>query len=247
MLGVLVCSAASAYAADKPVADASMQTSMQAWRAISQVERQYDIPRGLLHSMSLVETGQGQQGLLLPWPYTINVNHSVLKSFSTSDKAVAYLKELQRLGFKKFDIKMAGRRLRGLSATSAVALLDTTTSWPVQLRGGLFARRFDNKTDAVFFTRRLIDAGQTNVDIGLMQVNWKYHGEHFDNVATAFDSYQNLRYAVSYLLEHQKDLDWWGRVGRYHSGTGVHAKKYVEDVWAMYQKVHRLNQTGSKG
>jgi len=65
-------------------------------------------------------------------------------------------------------------------------------------------------------------------------------GENFKQVDHVFDPSKNVTYAVNYLRKHKKDRDWWRSVGRYHSGTEKHAKRYIENVWEMYQKVHRL-------
>lgn len=222
--------------------------AMGAWKALHDVEAENGIPHGLLHSISLVETGQGLEGQILPWPYTVNVNTTSSKKMGAY-KALLDLRHMQGLGFKRFNVTMAdGKKYSRISSTDAEDLLKRTPEdETVSLQGSVFAKRFNNKWSAVFFVNRMLAAGYDSVDIGLMQINWRYHSKAFTDVAEAFDPYKNARYAVSYLLEHRQDYDWWQSVGRYHSKTPKYATRYVKNVWAMYQKVHRLDQYGQQG
>lgn len=222
--------------------------AMNAWKALHDVESENGIPFGLLHSISLVETGQGMQGQILPWPYTANVNSTSVKK-EGAYKALLDVRHMSGLGFQKFNITLSnGKKFNRVDGKTAEELLGREPEdAKVQLQGAQFAKRFDNKWAAVFFVNRMIAAGYNSIDIGLMQVNWKYHSKAFANVAEAFDPYINARYAVSYLLEHRQDHDWWASVGRYHSKTPKYADRYVKNVWAMYQKVHRLGQYGQQG
>ena len=222
--------------------------AMEAWQALHDVEAENGIPHGLLHSISLVETGQGLEGQILPWPYTVNVNTTAAKKDAPFANLLN-LHHMQGLGFVKFNVTMGdGKKYERISAKDAEALLKRASEdKAVSLQGSVFSKRFNNKWAAVFFVNRMISAGYDSIDIGLMQINWRYHHKAFENVAEAFDPYKNARYAVSYLLEHRRDNDWWGSVGRYHSKTPKYATKYVKNVWAMYQKVHRLGKYGQQG
>lgn len=215
--------------------------ALQAWELLHNMEIEHNIPQGLLHAISLMETGGGMDGQMVPWPYAINVNTGSWQEGLPQDMAlqVGYL---ENLGFKEFTIrKPSTARKTDLSATEAKSLLKTMDpDLPVAIRGERFSKRFSNKWQAVFFVNRLLVAGHDNVDVGLMQVNWMYHGQNFTDLAEAFDPYHNVKYAVSYLLRHREKHDWWGSVGRYHSGTKHHAERYIKGVWGMYQKVHRL-------
>ncbi len=229
-------------------AGADKTVALSAWQALHDAEAKHSIPRGLLHSISLVETGQGLGNQYMPWPYTTNVNSS--RSIKApAQKALLEMKHLQNLGFKSFSIKKSsGKFYKSLSPKTAQAVLVAIDADDeVVLRGLRFSKRFKNKWEATFFVNRLLAAGHNNIDIGLMQVNWMYHGSNFADIAQAFDPYHNVRYAVSYLMEHRQNHDWWTSVGRYHSKTSVHADRYVKNVWAMYKKVHRLNYDGSQG
>jgi len=214
--------------------------SRDSWRIITKVEYREGIPKGLLHSMSLVETGMAQQGQVLPWPYTANVNTTAATAYKTRGEALSAIDDLRRLGFDKFTITADNLSRKYVSTNAAERFLNGIEADVFTVQGLSFSKRFQDKDNAVAFVKVLLDKGYTNVDVGLMQVNWKYHGENFTNLEDAFDPYKNVDYAVSYLRKHRQTRDWWGSVGRYHSGTRNHAEKYVKTVWAMYQKVHKL-------
>lgn len=238
---LLFTSAGAAVAKVKPL---DPEVAMDAWRLLHKMEEQHGIPQGLLHAISLVETGGGMGGQMVPWPYAINVNTGSWREGPANDLALD-VNYLSSLGFKKFTVRgPAGTAHEALSATEAKTLLQNAgTDLPYTMRGERFSRRFSGKWQAVFFVNRLLVAGHDNIDIGLMQVNWMYHGHHFNDLAEAFEPYHNVSYAVSYLMRHRERYDWWGSVGRYHSGTKTHADRYIKGVWGMYQKVHRIMPT----
>ena len=83
--------------------------AFRAWKVIASVERENGIPLGLLHSMSLVETGKGVNGKMLPWPYTVRLNSSVKRESRDSLMAVNNLIDLMKLGYRSFDVTIDGR------------------------------------------------------------------------------------------------------------------------------------------
>lgn len=213
-----------------------------AWLLISRAEKSYNIPPGLLHAMSLVETGQGIRGWVLPWPYTVGVNAPGGRTYSSPAEAQKGLSYYRTLGFVRFNVRAAGysrTNAKGAEVQSGIANLPAATTITLEPRN--FARRFNNEAEAETYATRLIGYGYTNLDIGMMQVNWKVHGKHFRSVGQALEPNNNLRYAVNYLLEHRQTRDWWGSVGRYHSGTAVFANRYIRNVYAMYLRIHRVN------
>lgn len=214
-----------------------------AWLMISRAEQQYQIPSGLLHAMSLVETGQGMKGWMLPWPYTVGVNGTGVKSFRGATEAYAQYKLWRSLGFVRFNLGLNGRtysNLKGTDVAPRLAALGPNFAF-ITLEGRNFARRFNDEVETEAFLNRLFAQGYKNVDIGMMQVNWKVHGKKFESVKAALTPTRNLQYAVQYLLEHRQTRDWWGSVGRYHSGTAYYARRYIKNVYAMYMRIHRAN------
>lgn len=215
-----------------------------AWVLISRAEANHRIPPGLLHAISLVETGKGIRGWVLPWPYTVGVNGTGSQSFSTPQAAAQGLARWKNLGFVRFDIRAPGVARSNLTASNVITVLQGLSPVaPVVMEGRNYGRRFNSATEAESFANRMIAAGYRNIDVGMMQINWKVHGRHFANVAEALEPTQNLAYAVRYLLENRQTRDWWGSVGRYHSGTARYANRYIRNVYTMYLRIHRVKTT----
>lgn len=211
----------------------------QAWYILHQMEKQSAIPRGLLMAMSLVETGQAMEGSILPWPYTINANPKTLYMLrSDVDKKYPLM---QRIGARKVTVSWDGHEAEKVSLSDFMGKVrDLPKETPIKVKIHAFSKRYKTKGEATSVAKNMLSLGHNNFDAGLLQVNWMYHGDNFKSVDQVFDPNTNVRYAVNYLRKHKRDRDWWRSVGRYHSGTEKHAKRYIESVWEMYQKVHRL-------
>jgi hypothetical protein len=58
---------------------------------------------------------------------------------------------------------------------------------------------------------------QQSVDIGLLQVSWRWHGQRFATIDESLVPIQNLSAGASILYEQfEQTNDWWEAVGRYH-------------------------------
>ncbi len=112
--------------------------------------------------------------------------------------------------------------------------------WPWTLNFAGEARRYQNSQQVVLALSEALDDGKTNIDVGLMQINMKYHGHRFGSLAQAVDPVSNVTVAAKILKEEFKscDLDWWCAVGRYHSRRRSHSEKYismVRELWGSLQ------------
>jgi soluble lytic murein transglycosylase-like protein len=68
------------------------------------------------------------------------------------------------------------------------------------------------------FVARAIRAGDRNLDIGCMQLNWRWHGQNLPSIAHAFDPYTNVKYAAGYLADLRRETgSWSSAVAFYHS------------------------------
>ncbi len=82
---------------------------------------------------------------------------------------------------------------------------------------------------------RLLDT--RSVDVGMMQINWKFHGRHFESLEELFDPKVNILYAAKYL----RKLIWrHGKIEQavafYHSNTHHFQSKYLALFRPIYQK-----------
>ncbi|RWM08699.1 MAG: lytic transglycosylase domain-containing protein [Mesorhizobium sp.] len=61
--------------------------------------------------------------------------------------------------------------------------------------------------------------GKTLIDLGCMQINQHYHGDHFRSVGDMLDPHQNVDYAARFLAAlHAQHMTWSMAVARYHAG-----------------------------
>lgn len=76
-------------------------------------------------------------------------------------------------------------------------------------------------SDALLTFERARRQGETLVDIGCMQINYKYHGKQFTSVEAMFEPARNVDYAASFLRKlHDREGTWTSTVARYHAGPG---------------------------
>jgi hypothetical protein len=72
--------------------------------------------------------------------------------------------------------------------------------------------------------------GITLIDIGCMQINHRFHGEHFASVAAMFAPHANVDYAARFLKTlRAQEGSWTLAVARYHAGPNNNPaqKQYV--------------------
>ncbi len=74
----------------------------------------------------------------------------------------------------------------------------------------------DSQQDAVYRVSQAIRHEQS-VDIGLMQVNWRWHRQRFSSINESLMPIKNLSAGATILHEQfEHTNDWWQAVGRYH-------------------------------
>ncbi len=89
--------------------------------------------------------------------------------------------------------------------------------WSLNVEGkAYFARSPDEAIQAFDEAER---EGATLIDLGCMQINHHYHGEHFAGVAEMLVPRRNVEYAAKFLAQlHAKHVTWTMAVARYHAG-----------------------------
>ncbi|HHI71481.1 MAG TPA: lytic transglycosylase domain-containing protein [Rhodobacteraceae bacterium] len=75
-------------------------------------------------------------------------------------------------------------------------------------------------------------------DVGLMEVNWRYHRQKLQDHTKALDPWYNLR-AGALILRQAYDAtgDWWRAAGRYHSTTPSLASIYRQRVRRWWRRI----------
>jgi soluble lytic murein transglycosylase-like protein len=98
--------------------------------------------------------------------------------------------------------------------------------WPWTLNVEGRAERYRNRFETWEAIQRHLEAGRRSIDIGLMQVNWRWHQDLLQDPWTALDPYFNLRAGARILHDlYQQDPDWVTVVGRYHAPADTPAAR----------------------
>lgn len=84
----------------------------------------------------------------------------------------------------------------------------------------------------------LLKSGKTNIDIGPLQINWRWHGKRFESIDEATNPYKNILLAASFLKDLHKEFGSWGKaVGAYHSRNKDKSKIYVALVVKQFKRM----------
>jgi len=85
-------------------------------------------------------------------------------------------------------------------------------------------------SEALKIYQRETEKGKKLIDLGCMQINFKYHGHAFASLSAMLDPVQNVDYAARFLKRlRQRHGSWSVAIARYHAGDKNHRaqKRYV--------------------
>lgn len=109
------------------------------------------------------------------------------------------------------------------------------SAWPWTVTNGSDGQYFPSKAKAIAHVRKLRARGISNIDVGCMQINLRYHPDAFENLDAALDPVTNARYAASLLSRLFTEHRSWGEtIKRYHSSNPKFNRPYyakVERQW----------------
>lgn len=98
--------------------------------------------------------------------------------------------------------------------------------WPWTLNVAGKPRRYKTRKAAHEALAYYLKQGIRSIDIGLMQVNWRYHHKKLGTPWQALDPYHNIRTGAHILRTEYKHIKQWNRaIGRYHSPGKTSAQK----------------------
>lgn len=104
--------------------------------------------------------------------------------------------------------------------------------WAVNVSGESFY--YKNFRMAHAKALSVLDSGRTNIDIGICQLNWRWHGHNFTALSDMFHPYKNMVYAANLLVTLKGNSTWEDAIGRYHSPFNTErAERYKSLVLAQ--------------
>lgn len=113
--------------------------------------------------------------------------------------------------------------------------------WPWTLNEGGKGMYFDTREEALAYLKEAVARGVTNIDVGCMQLNWKWHSAGFETPEDMIDPARNTRYAARFMVELYNRLGSWDvAAAAYHSTDRDRGQRYLAKVQAA-QSSFRLS------
>jgi hypothetical protein len=104
-------------------------------------------------------------------------------------------------------------------------------AWPWTLNQAGNGSFHATKAEALAALTEIRARGVQNVDLGCMQINWRWHAQEFSDAASMLDPATNTRYAARYLRQlHDRLGDWDSAVAAYHSANPTRGAAYGRKV-----------------
>ena len=101
----------------------------------------------------------------------------------------------------------------------------------------------DSRAEAQTYLEALARSGERNFDIGCFQINYRWHGQHFDSISQMLDPRQNSDYAARFLLSLKAEKGSWRRaVASYHSRTTRYATRYAARFDRVIRSLNAIDQ-----
>jgi len=89
----------------------------------------------------------------------------------------------------------------------------------------------NNKSEAVKTIKNALNSGITNIDIGIAQINYRWHKNNFKNIEEMINPVTNIEYAAKLLSSLFKQHGTWHKAIRhYHSANPDHYRRYSRKV-----------------
>ena len=109
--------------------------------------------------------------------------------------------------------------------------------WSLNISGESFF--FKNEKDLLVLLKKKIKS-QKNIDIGCMQISYKYHNKNFKNIEEISDPKKNIEWAALYLKKlFNKHNSWNKAIAKYHSSNPKRMKNYLTKVHKNWRYVRQ--------
>ena len=144
--------------------------------------------------------------------------------------------------------KLPNKLLTSISLVeSGIFKGNDVSSWPWALNINGHSKYFKNKEETISFLKKNLPKSK-NIDIGCMQINYKFHGHKFEDLDHILNPEENVKYAAQFLKKlFKRHKSWNEEISRYHSSKPKRKKKYlmkVKNFWDdLRQRKINITQT----
>ena len=108
-------------------------------------------------------------------------------------------------------------------------------AWPWTLNIDGKGIWFKSENAAVTYAELSLQNGSRNIDIGLCQISWRWHGHRFNSIRQLINPLNNLLYAAEILANSKGEQSWNHAIGAYHSPSNVEKAKQYSELVLQYQ------------
>ena len=109
-----------------------------------------------------------------------------------------------------------------------------SVAWPWTVTAAGAGAHYPTKQEALNAVTALQARGVTNIDVGCMQINLRYHPHAFKDLETALDPTHNAAYAGDHLRQLREDhRSWPSAVERYRSSDPKRRLAYRRAVYKL--------------
>ena len=107
-------------------------------------------------------------------------------------------------------------------------------SWPWSLNNGGKGYFLKDSATALSTLSSMRAKGKTNIDVGCMQLNIRWHADFFDSLQQMMNPLDNVRYAASYLEKLYKETGSWEKTIKFYHSRNA---KFNSVYYAKYKKI----------
>lgn len=113
-------------------------------------------------------------------------------------------------------------------------------AWPWTLNQGGRSMYFDTRAEALAYLEQAVAEGVTNIDVGCMQINYRWHHDNFPSLADMLDPDLNTRYGAQFMAELYNQLGGWdAATASYHSRNTDRGGAYRERVYQIIAEIRQ--------
>ena len=110
-------------------------------------------------------------------------------------------------------------------------------AWPWTLNAGGDSAYYQTKKAALDSLKKRIVSGVTNIDVGCMQLNYRWHNQFFSNLSEMINPIKNVDYAARFLKKlFHRHGSWEKAVKYYHSSKSKFNVRYYKKVKAVWKR-----------
>lgn len=117
-------------------------------------------------------------------------------------------------------------------------------AWPWTITSGGDTLHLPDRAQALALVDELQATGQTNIDVGCMQINLMWHGDAFASPIEAIEPQTNIRYGADFLKRLHRDIgSWSSATARYHSSSPARGNQYRAKVFRIWHEMRTEDES----